>query len=181
MQNKINLLLKHIYQDIIYFIINSFIKDGRSRAKLFNVFYPDIVIGKDSVFRKSITLYNGSRLEGELSVGSETFINDECFIDYSSKVIIGNNVSFGMRVLILSSSHKIDDPMRCGIKKNKTTIIKDNCWLGAGVLVYPGVIIEKGCVIAAGEIVDENIPENKLLKKGVLMDIDIKNYGLGGQ
>ena len=175
MQKKISLLLKYIYRGITYFFINGFVPDGRVRAKLYNMFYPDVIIGEGSVLRKTITLYNGSQLEGKLVIGSETFINDECFIDYSSEVIIGNNVSFGMRVIVLSSSHSIADPMRCGKKKNKITIIKNNCWLGAGVLVYPGVVIEEGCVIAAGEIVYENVPSNKLLKKGILIDIDIRS------
>lgn len=53
------------------------------------------------------------------------------------------------------------------------TTIKDNCWLGAGVIVFPGVILGQGCVISAGEKIDRDIPDNILVKNGNLIPINI--------
>ena len=34
----------------------------------------------------------------------------------------------------------------------------DKCWLGAGVIVCPGVTIDEGAVIGAGSVVTRDIP-----------------------
>jgi len=173
---KIKLLTKHIYIRIVYFLVNGFVLEPKIRAKLFGKLLSDIVISSNVSIRNNVVLYNGSLLTGRLSVGYNCFFNEECFIDYSSEVKIGNNVTVGMRTMILSSTHSIAYPIRCGIVRNKTTIIEDNCWIGAGVIIYPGVHIGKGCVVAAGEVVYENIPNDILLKKGVMKNLrrDIK-------
>ena len=38
--------------------------------------------------------------------------------------------------------------------------IGNDCWLGAGVIVCPGVTIGDGCVIGAGSVVTKDIPAN---------------------
>ena len=38
--------------------------------------------------------------------------------------------------------------------------IGNDCWLGAGVIVCPGVTIGDGCVIGAGNVVTKDIPAN---------------------
>ena len=41
-------------------------------------------------------------------------------------------------------------------------VIEDNCWIGGGVIILPGVTIGKGSVIGAGSVVTKNIPENSV-------------------
>ena len=40
--------------------------------------------------------------------------------------------------------------------------IGDDCWLGGGVIVCPGVTIGNRCIIAAGSVVTEDIPDDSL-------------------
>ncbi|MBB6693245.1 acyltransferase [Cohnella xylanilytica] len=35
-------------------------------------------------------------------------------------------------------------------------IIKDKCWIACNVTILPGVIIEEGCIVGAGSIVNKN-------------------------
>lgn len=169
--NIIKRLIKQVYLDFLYFFINNFVIFAKLRAKLYKYLHPDIKLFNNVGIRKSVTLYNGSNLTGKLSIGNNSFINDECFLDFSSELNIGDNVAIGMRVLIISSTHKIGNPIRCGKIKNKTTTIKNNCWIGAGSIIYPGVTIGESSIIAAGEIVSIDIPANKLFKNGHLSDI----------
>ncbi len=126
--------LKLMCNTISYMIINNFVLIGKHRAVLYNIFFRDFHFKKKVTIRKNVTFYAGSLLCGKLCIGENSFINDECFLDYSSEIFIGNNVAIGMRSMILSSSHKIGVDIRCGPTKKKVTRINDNCWLGAGII-----------------------------------------------
>lgn len=55
--------------------------------------------------------------------------------------------------------HPIDPERRIkGINFAKPVKIGKNCWLGASVIVLPGVEIGEGCTIGAGSVVTKNIP-----------------------
>jgi acetyltransferase-like isoleucine patch superfamily enzyme len=41
--------------------------------------------------------------------------------------------------------------------------IEDNVWIGAGVIVLKGVTIGEGSVIAAGTVVNKDIPRNSIV------------------
>ena len=164
------ILLKQLYLNIVYFVYNNAIL-SILRTFILNKFHPNFNISKGVRLRKNITFYGGSYLDGYLEIGTGTFINEECFLDYSSDIVIGQNVALGMRVIVLTSSHKIGFTSRCGETLKKKTVIEDNCWIGAGAIIYPGVTIKKGSVIAAGEVVIKDIEENKLYKNKKSIDI----------
>ena len=169
--NFILILLKQCYFHILYMICNYFIPISLLLGCFYNYFHPSFHFGKRVKIRRGINFYGGGRQKGSLFIGENSFINEECFLDYSSKIIIGQQVAVGMRTIILSSSHKIGIDVRCGQTTKKTTIIQDNCWVGAGALIYPGVIIGRGAIISAGEVVRNDVPSNKLLKGGELIEI----------
>ena len=156
---------------IIFSILNIFISNDKKRAIFLNKIFSNLNISDNVYIRKNVTFYG----KGDLTIGQNSFINEECFLDISSKLIIKSYVSIGMRTVILTSTHKIEK-IRCGKVKRKITIIEDNVWIGANVLIYPGITIGKGSVISAGEIIDINIPENVLVKNGEHIPIyeDIK-------
>jgi len=36
--------------------------------------------------------------------------------------------------------------------------LEDDCWLGTGVIILPGITIGKGAIVGAGSIVTKNVP-----------------------
>ena len=55
--------------------------------------------------------------------------------------------------------HPLDpDRRKEGVNFSKPVKIGANCWLGAGVIVLPGVEIGEGCTIGAGSVVTRDIP-----------------------
>ena len=50
-----------------------------------------------------------------------------------------------------------------GMERALPIVVGDNCWFGANVSVLQGVTIGAGCVIAAGSVVTEDVPENCLI------------------
>ncbi len=58
-------------------------------------------------------------------------------------------------VSIISGNHDLYDTR---IKINKEVYIGNYCWLGAGVIVLPGVVLGDFTIVAAGSIVTKSFP-----------------------
>ena len=96
-----------------------------------------------------------------LKIGNNVGINHYCFIGVRGTIEIGNNVIFGPRVNIFSENHIFNDrekPIKHqGVIKGATYIGND-VWIGANVSILSGVRVGDGCVIAAGSVVNRDLP-----------------------
>lgn len=89
-----------------------------------------------------------------ISIGSGTFINYGAFLDGSGGITIGDSVSFGPEVMVITASHDTGPvTKRAGRDTTAPVVIGDGTWIGARVTILPGVKIGEGCVIAAGAVV----------------------------
>lgn len=76
-------------------------------------------------------------------------------------IYIGSNTMIGPNVTIATAGHPILPELReQAYQFNAPVHIGKNCWLGAGVIVLPGVTIGDNSVIGAGSVVTKDIPEN---------------------
>lgn len=74
-------------------------------------------------------------------------------------IYVGNNVLFAPNVVLSTAGHPINPELRAqGYQFNSPIRIGNNVWLGAGVIVMPGVTIGDNTVIGAGSVVTRNIP-----------------------
>jgi maltose O-acetyltransferase len=92
-----------------------------------------------------------------ISLGDNVFINTGFFYDGLDRVVVGNHVSFGPFVRLITATHDIGPKgRRCTLPARTEPItIEEGCWIGSGVTVLPGVTIGSGCVIGAGALVRE--------------------------
>lgn len=94
-----------------------------------------------------------------IQMGKGTYVNFNCnFID-DGKINIGEKVMFGAAVTIATVGHPVHPDMREYMYTDPVTI-GDNCWIGAGVTICPGVTIGDNTVIGAGSVVNKDIPAN---------------------
>lgn len=101
-----------------------------------------------------ITLFEGAIL----TVGS-SYINCDCKIRCHEAITIGNNCVISHDFIVMDSdAHSID-----GCKYNSPVIIEDNVWIGTRVTILSGVKIGEGAVIAAGSVVNKEVPPNCLV------------------
>jgi len=92
---------------------------------------------------------------GNLIIGRNSVINANCRLDSRGGLEIGNNVSVSEDVLFLTADHNED---LIGVSgRSKRICIEDFVWIGTRAMVLPGVIIEKGAVVAAGAIVTRSV------------------------
>lgn len=68
---------------------------------------------------------------------------------------------FGPNVTLATAGHPILPELReRGLQFNMPIRIGRNCWLGAGVIVLPGVTIGDNVVVGAGSVVTKDLPDN---------------------
>lgn len=94
-------------------------------------------------------------------LGSNIYANAGLKLVDDTHIYIGDCTMLGPNVVIATAGHPIDPELRGrGLQYNLPVRIGRNCWLGAGVIVMPGVTIGDNSVIGAGSIVTKDIPAN---------------------
>lgn len=76
---------------------------------------------------------------------------------------LGQRCLIGPGVQLLTAVHPMNAAERAtGKEKGAGIEIGDDCWLGGGVIVCPGVKIGCRCVIGAGSVVTHDIPDDSV-------------------
>ena len=92
-------------------------------------------------------------------LGSNVYINMGAKMVDDTHIYIGDNCMLAPNVVIATAGHPIDPELRAqGLQYNLPVRIGRNCWLGAGVIVMPGVTIGENTVIGTGSVVTKDIP-----------------------
>jgi maltose O-acetyltransferase len=105
---------------------------------------------------KDACIWAGASLRSKkISISSGVFINVGFFHDGFDHLYIGNNVRIGQFVRVLTATHEIGPPEQRGLIEvvGKPVHIKSGTWVGAGVVILPGVTVAEGCVLAANSVV----------------------------
>ncbi len=96
---------------------------------------------------------------GVIEVGDGVFINYGSMISAHLSVRIGANVMLGNYCIVADTETPgIDGPPAGSSIEPRAIRIGDGAWLAARVTVLPGAQIGAGAVIAAGSVVDGEIP-----------------------
>lgn len=93
------------------------------------------------------------------SIGDYTFINHNAYLMDGAPIVIGAHCFIGPNCGFYTASHPLLSQERNhGWEKALPITLGDNVWLGAGVMVLPGVTIGDDAVIGAGSVVTHDIP-----------------------
>ena len=88
-----------------------------------------------------------------------------CYLDGRNGIIFGKNVRVGPRVSIISMNH--DQNRYDEFLVTRPITIGDNCWIGAGAIILPGIQLGDHVVCAAGTVITKSFPEDNILLAGV--------------
>lgn len=91
-----------------------------------------------------------------IEIGNNTIINRRCYLDGRMGLYIGDNVSISPEVYLLTLQHEPDDPSFS--TKGGSVYIDDRAWIGVRAIILPGVHIGEGAVVAAGSLVNKDVP-----------------------
>ena len=91
--------------------------------------------------------------------GEWVYANFNLTLVDDTHIYVGSRTMIGPNVTIATAGHPIDPGLReRGLQFNQPVRIGRNCWLGAGVIVMPGVTIGDNTVIGAGSVVTKDSP-----------------------
>jgi galactoside O-acetyltransferase len=91
--------------------------------------------------------------------GKGVYANFNLTLVDDTHIYVGDYTLFGPNCVIATASHPIDPTLRQeAYQYNLPVHIGKNCWLGAGVIVCPGVTIGDNTIIGAGSVVTKDVP-----------------------
>ncbi len=96
-----------------------------------------------------------------ITIGARTFINSCCTMLDTAPISVGDECHIAANVQLVAATHPIDPgPRRAGWEYARPVTVCDGVWLGAGVIVLPGVTIGENTVVGAGAVVTRDLPAN---------------------
>lgn len=136
------------------------------RCKLLLKQKKNILLGSNSTFGRGTVFW----APNHMTIGNNVYIGKYCTIQ--ADVEIGNNIEIANNVgLIGKYDHdfsmvgvSIKDSPWIGDRnydfkgKDLKIVIEDDVWIGFGSIVFTGVHIGRGAIIAAGSIVTKDVP-----------------------
>lgn len=110
--------------------------------------FTDVQIGDKVLISRNVTINSETR------IGSHTRIMDNSHI--TGRVVIGNNVFISVGVVMANDNFfgKFGFGEQC-----RGATIEDYVSIGVGAIILPNVSIGKGSIVAAGTVVNTDIPE----------------------
>jgi acetyltransferase-like isoleucine patch superfamily enzyme len=118
----------------------------------------------DSKIDKSTTVFVPfyTNFGKHIKIGKNVFINHACsFLDLGG-ITIEDDVLIGPRVNLTTENHPVD-PSKRKYLDLKSIHIKRNAWIGAGATILPGVTIGENSIVAAGAVVNKDVPRNSIV------------------
>lgn len=105
--------------------------------------------------------FNGYR---NLKLHSGSHIGTDCLLDLADGVVLEENVTLGLRVTILTHFDAGNSHARhLYTPFTRPVLIRQGAYVGTGSTILPGVTIGEGAFVAAGALVNRNVPAYTLV------------------
>lgn len=102
-------------------------------------------------------------------IGEKVFVGEDLIVasiisEKSCILKIGDRVAIGPRVTLLLSSDANWSNLMNKIAPIKSYIkLENDCWIGAGVIILPGITIGESSIVGSGSVVTNNVPKNSVV------------------
>ncbi|WP_120274481.1 DapH/DapD/GlmU-related protein [Mangrovibacterium diazotrophicum] len=95
-------------------------------------------------------------------IGKNVYINHLCSMLDMGTITIEDDVLIGPKVNILTEEHPVNPKERKALSV-KPVVIKRNAWIGAAATILPGVTVSENSIVAAGAVVNRDVPANTVV------------------
>ena len=130
--------------------------EGEKRTKMLKEMFAEI--GEGCYIEPPFHANWGGR---HVHFGKNVYANFNLTLVDDTHIYVGDMTMFGPNVTVATAGHPILPELRAqGYQYNAPVHIGRNCWIGAGVVIVPGVTIGDNVVVGAGSIVTKDLPDN---------------------
>jgi acetyltransferase-like isoleucine patch superfamily enzyme len=138
---------------------------GTTFPRLHRLFYRlgGVRIGRHSMILGRMEFAHANDLHSKLTIGARAIINHRFYADLTGAIRIGDNVSIGHHVVMITGSTDARPAGESAMPGSLPIEIGNGCWIGARATILPGVRIGASSVVAAGSVVTADVPPNKLV------------------
>lgn len=138
-----------------YGLANLPVFTGEQRTRILR--HGVLTAGPGTVIEEGIKV----RGSATLTLGRGCYVNNDAYFDCEADVVVGDFALLAVGVTVLTSEHELQGPdhdAAYGPPVARPVTIGTQVWLGARVIVLPGVTIGDDCVVGAGAVVTRSCP-----------------------
>lgn len=136
------------------------------RCKLLLIPHRNISIGNNTTFGRGTVFWAPNKM----SIGNNVYIGKYCTLQ--ADIEIGNNIDIANNVGLIGKYDHDFSKVGVSIKdapwigeavyefkgKGQKIIIEDDVWIGFGSILFTGVTVHRGAIVAAGSVVTHDVP-----------------------
>ena len=115
-------------------------------------------IGKGVVVKPKVNV----KYPWKLTIGNNTWIGEETWIDNLSEVYIGESVTLSQGAMILTGSH--DHSKETFDFISLPVVLEDGCWIGARAVVYGGVTCGTHSILGINAVAENKLEPYTIYK-----------------
>ena len=163
---------KYVYTGLFKRHFKTFGKGSEIKPSFLMLIGPQFIsVGENCYIGSRVQLtawdsnYIGGDYKPEIILGDGVSIGDESQVTAINKIVIGNGVLTGKKVLITDNSHgevcrELMDiaPVKRQVVSKGPVIIGNNVWIGEKATIVANVKIGNGAVVAANSVVTKDVP-----------------------
>lgn len=97
-----------------------------------------------------------------IHLGKDIFINSCCCFQDQGGIYIGDHCLIGHNTVIATINHGLAPDKRKQLQL-KPVRIGNNVWIGSNATLLPGITVGDNAVIAAGSVVNRDVPANSIV------------------
>jgi len=128
----------------------------RKKTQILN--YANVKIGQDCILQDFVYIRAGAH--GSVVLGDACMVNSFCRFFGHGGIEVADHSQFGPGVTVTTTDHDYHKRELTEVFKKVT--IGRRVWIGANVIVLPGVRIGDNTVVGAGSVVKNDLPPNSV-------------------
>jgi len=125
----------------------------------------NLKLGMATVIERDVTLWLGADEKSRIELGDRVYVGRNCYLGALEPLRIGDDTLIGAYSYIITANHASANPAipvrQQGYTTQPVTIGRD-VWIGAHVVILPGVTIGDQAIVGAGAVVTKSIPAGEI-------------------
>jgi acetyltransferase-like isoleucine patch superfamily enzyme len=127
--------------------------------------HENVRLGKWTAINRQVTIWLGGDPESRIDLGDRVFVGRNTCLGGAAPLSIGDDTMIGAYSYITTSNHGFSDlsiPMSQQGYTSAPVQLGRDVWIGAKVIILPGVTIGDHAIVGAGAIVTKSIPAGEI-------------------